>query len=411
VTHTIFTPYLSMRHAMRASVSLCWLLLAGIAACGRDDAADALAGGGLPTYTLAEAPALVLEDDGTPEKLFSHVAARRLPDGRVAVADHGALTINVFRRDGGFDTTLARRGEGPGELRGDFYLASRADTLFVMGRPMMAPADVNVFVAHGGFLRHVRPAAGNAPRGMTLHDRLATGQFFVQWGREFRIIDRAPEQGRLIPDSITYGLLPGSGAEGASGDVVWLPPVVRAWQYAYPWTGGPMATAAARYAFAPMTLAAASGDRLWLIHADSGRLRAFDGSGHSVVDTHLAIKPQPFDHDALERRRARELAVARRAVDSSRVRAHYDPDLLPAHAPLFSDARAGTDGELWLRLFDVDDSAPPRYVVVDRDGREIARATLPAGLDVQQIGRDFVLGVRRDSLDVESVVEYALRRP
>jgi hypothetical protein len=387
------------------------LLLACMTACAHDEAADALAGGGLPTYTVAEQPSLVLEDDGTPEKLFAHVAARRLSDGRVAVADHGAFTINVFRPDGTFDTTLARRGEGPGEIGGDFYLTSGADTLYVMGRPMMAPADVNVFAAHGGFLRRLRPSVGNAPRGMTLHDRLTTGQFLVEWGREFKVIDRAPEQGRLIPDSITYGLLPAGGAAGESGDVVWLPPVVRAWQYAYPWIGGRLETGMARYAFAPMTLAVASGDRLWLIHADSGRLRAFDGSGQQVVDTRLAIEPQPFDHDALERRRARELAVARRALDSSRVRAQYDPDLLPPRAPLFSHARAGADGELWLRLFDVDETAPPRYVVVDRDGREIARATLPAGLDVQQIGRDFVLGVRRDSLDVESVVEYALKRP
>ncbi|HEU4628259.1 MAG TPA: hypothetical protein VFS08_00885 [Gemmatimonadaceae bacterium] len=388
------------------------LLAAALAACTHDDGAvDALAGSGLPGVTVDTAPVLVLADDGTPEKLFQHVSARRLPDGRVAVADHGALTINVFRPDGAFDTTLARRGGGPGELRGDFHLAARADTLFVLGRPMMSPADVNVFVARGGFLRRFRPEVDNAPTGLTLHDRLATGQFFVERGREFRVITRAPEQGRLIPDSISYGLLPTDAEGRTGGHVTWLPPVVRWWQFAYPWPNGPMPTAAARYPFAPRTLAVASGDRLWLIDTDSGRLRAFDGTGRQVVDARLTLEPAPLDAAALDRRRARELAAARRALDSSRVRAQYDPELLPARAPLVAEARAGADGELWLRLFDVDDAVAPRYVIVDREGRAIARATLPAGLDVQQIGRDFVLGVRRDSLDVERVVEYGLRRP
>ncbi|HEX6630589.1 MAG TPA: hypothetical protein VF048_05840 [Gemmatimonadaceae bacterium] len=385
------------------------LLLACTTACARDDAADPLAGAALPTYTLAEQPVLVLEDDGTPEKLFSHVAARRLPDGRVAVADQGASTIRLFGPDGVFDTTLARRGDGPGELRGAYTVTSHADTLFVLGRPLQSRGDVSVFTGSVGYLHRFQPAADNAPTGMVLHDRLSTGQFVVERGRGFTILTRAPELGRLVADSVTFGLL-SAGDGAAAGHVAWLPPVVRAWGYVYPWPNGPIPTGSAPYPFAPMTIAVASGDRLWLVEADSGRLRAYDGAASQVVDTRLGIEPRAFDPDALERRRAREIAAARGARDSVRARGKYDPDIRPAYAPLLSDARAGADGELWLQLFDVDDTAPPRYVVVDREGREIARATLPAGLDVQQIGRDFVLGVRRDSLDVESVVEYALRR-
>ena len=63
-----------------------------------------------------------------------------------------------------------------------------------------------------------------------------------------------------------------------------------------------------------------------------------------------------------------------------------------------------------VRLFDLDDEAAPRYLVLDRDGREVGRATLPTGLEVQQIGTDFVLGIRTDSRGVESVHEHALQR-
>ena len=89
----------------------------------------------------------------------------------------------------------------------------------------------------------------------------------------------------------------------------------------------------------------------------------------------------------------------------------FDPSLLPRTMPLVSTAYAGADGEVWVRLFDLDEkTAPQRFVVVNRDGAEIAQATLPTGLDVQHIGRDFVLVVRRDSVGVESVLEYALQR-
>lgn len=40
----------------------------------------------------------------------------------------------------------------------------------------------------------------------------------------------------------------------------------------------------------------------------------------------------------------------------------------------------------------------------------LARAELPDGLDPLEIGPDYVIGLRRDELDVELVEVYALRR-
>lgn len=50
------------------------------------------------------------------------------------------------------------------------------------------------------------------------------------------------------------------------------------------------------------------------------------------------------------------------------------------------------------------------WCVYDRYGGELAEFIIPADLAIQQIGRDFVLALRRDEDGVISIVEYALTR-
>jgi hypothetical protein len=49
-------------------------------------------------------------------------------------------------------------------------------------------------------------------------------------------------------------------------------------------------------------------------------------------------------------------------------------------------------------------------VVVNRSGEATARVTLPADFTGHQVGRDFVLRVRRDAHGVEAILEYRLAR-
>jgi hypothetical protein len=48
--------------------------------------------------------------------------------------------------------------------------------------------------------------------------------------------------------------------------------------------------------------------------------------------------------------------------------------------------------------------------VYDANGGPLARVRLPARFDPFHIGKDFVLGVRKDELDVEHVELYRLTR-
>ena len=385
------------------------VVLAIAPGCHTEAASDLRDFPDLPQLTVDEQPVLVLADDGTEEKLFSRITARRLASSEIAVADQGTSTIHVFDRGGRLQRTLARYGRGPGELKGGFLLAAFGDTLFTFGQPPMSSPDVNVFAATTGFVSRSRPETDSV-RVLTVRDRLATGQLLVTRGLDVKVLDRAPALGSLVPDTVVYGLYSAPAGE-ARGRIVWLPAVVRQWLYAYRWRGSHIGAALGPFELAPRTLVVASGDRVWLVEGGSGELRAFDGAGRERAAGRLTLKPRSLDQTLLERRRTQALAAARRQLDSARIEAMYDPGVRPTLMPLAGAAYAGPDGELWVRIFSLDETAPQQFVVVGREGAEIGRASLPAGLDVQQVGRDFVLAVQHDSLGVPSVVEYQLHRP
>ena len=407
VGHRASNPDRGRLRPKRSGLALVALLSAAVA-CGPAEGTDDPGGEHAPAasqgFVVSPEPVLVLEDDGSPEKLFSRISARRLPGGEVVVGDAATGDLVIFGREGQLLRRLARRGRGPGELEGEFALTAQGDTIYALGRPPMSPPDVSVFAADRGFLSRVSPEAANA-RVVTVLDRLATGELVVQRGLAAAAFWTVPEPGTLVPDTVVYGLLP------ASGDSVrWLPPVIRGTYVSFPWRLGRSTTSLAPYPLGPATVMVASSDRLWLIKADGGDFVAHDGAGRQVTAGRLPLDPRPFDQAEVRRARDRALATATRGLDSAKARAMYDPALLPRTMPVLSDAHAGPDGEVWVRLFDLDDEAAPRYLVLDRDGREVGRATLPARLEVQQIGTDFVLGIRNDSLGVESVHEYAFRR-
>lgn len=360
----------------------------------------------VPAFTVGRTPTLALTDDGSESRSFSEASARRLPDGTIVVADEGSLTIRIFGRHGESLRTIAQRGGGPGELRGRFALRVHGDTILALGQPPYSRSDVLTYSSTRGYLAavHVGPAIGSS--GMAV-DRLSTGELLIQRGGQSRIVDR-PEPGRLMPDTITFGILTGA-SRGPEASVQWLPPVAGRPFYAYPWPNGPVPSAIAPYPFAGGTTLAVSGDRIWLVDVDSGRVRGLDGSGVEQVRVTLPIGRWPFDRSLLARREALELSRARRAVDTARVEMSYDRGLVPPVAPVADGAFGGVDGELWVRLFSVE-AAKQTFLVLNRSGTVVGSATVPEGMTVQQVGRDFILVTKRDEAGMESILEFRLAR-
>lgn len=64
---------------------------------------------------------------------------------------------------------------------------------------------------------------------------------------------------------------------------------------------------------------------------------------------------------------------------------------------------------VWIER-DQDDPDDHDWIVVDMDGTVRATATTPEGVDILDIGEDYVLGIAQDSLDIEYVNRYVLSR-
>ncbi len=114
--------------------------------------------------------------------------------------------------------------------------------------------------------------------------------------------------------------------------------------------------------------------------------------------------------DVVAEARAREVELVRDQATRDLVETKYSATYLPRHLPAFQALVPGTSGELWVQVPDANRAAPARYVVLSANGSPIARVAVATGFRVTDVGRDYVVGVRRNADGVETVRIYALTR-
>ena len=67
-------------------------------------------------------------------------------------------------------------------------------------------------------------------------------------------------------------------------------------------------------------------------------------------------------------------------------------------------------GNLWVAEFRLDGASPQRYIVFDNLGRFITTVSIPEHLRLMAISANRVFGRTTDSLDVQYVVGYEIRK-
>ena len=85
---------------------------------------------------------------------------------------------------------------------------------------------------------------------------------------------------------------------------------------------------------------------------------------------------------------------------------------LAEHFPAFSTILTDDTGYLWVREYDLPQelNPAPLWTVFDPEGRVLGFVETPAGLDILQIGEDFILGRVKDEFEVEYVQLWPLER-
>jgi len=330
-------------------------------------------------------------------------SAFRMSDGRIVVANGGTHEIRVFSATGTHLSTWGGRGQGPADFGslsmaapwpGDSIVACHSGNYGVSFFDDGGTFGHSFGLRGGPNQRWSRRPVAVRPDGtiVTVRDEMERATMAVE------ILDgEGGLQGSL-------GRQPNHEEITARGP------------------GGHTEPVAAAYSSELVTAAWGA-----LVIAGPNKpyeIRAFRADGtlaRIVRREHAPVAPMEADRQVfLEQRRAQY----RTSVNSStgqrvseamleeRIWPFLESVTLAEHFPAYSAVLADEAGHLWVREYDLprEEDPAPLWTVFDPEGRVLGFVETPAGLDVLQIGEDFILGRVRDEFEVEYVQVWPLER-
>lgn len=354
-------------------------------------------------WTVAPDPVLVLGPE-EPVPLHAVSGAARLSDGRVAVLmESPAAELHLFADDGSHEAIMGGLGEGPGEFRTAGWLG-------------LLPGDTLAVWDYLG-----RRLSRFAPGGEVV-DAATVPLSLEYWP------SRVTDEGEVLFRASRENAPPPAGT-GMYWDSTWVVRYAPAEEEVdtiarLPNGQRPRADeAASRQHFTPslrMTPAPGGGVRVGWGEQFQVHELAPDGTLRRVIRrTHEPV--QVTDEVLSEYERSYRTAMENSPSDPGSHGLTLE-DLVERHRstphrselPAFSALRTDPDGRLWAEHYTPTYGRQFRYgaewSVFDPDGRWLDTVRTPEGLDVQQIGSDFVLGLHTDEFGLESVRVYALER-
>lgn len=356
---------------------------------------------------------------GAPEYQFTDVvAAVRLSDGDVVVAERAASELRGYDAAGSFRWRAGRSGEGPGEFRSlDFVGTTAGDSLVTYDGALLR---AQLFDPQGRFARSYRVAIteGEGANRAAVADK-AVGVV------DGLLIVRLAEYGDEVPNGVVRWPLERLATldleDGAGRSLIVLP--------------GNEASARVRedggwslstYVFARGPEFGAADGRLAVIDTEAWSVRVFsprDGAVTAVFRREVA--PREASNTLFERHLDGIVRIvfpdpdqaAAERVDGLRRMWRGFPRA--PHLPVLRSIHVDGTGHLWLQPYYVAGAEPPPFEILAPDGTWLGSVALPPGLHrafiqyqapYMEIGDDYVLGVWTDELDVQYVRMYRIDR-
>lgn len=350
--------------------------------------------------------------EGPAELQFTEVvAAVRLGDGRIVVADRGASVLRIFSSAGVFLDAVGRQGEGPGEFRRlDFVGVFQGDSLVTFDSALRR---VQLFGPDGGFARSYlveSPVETAMPdKIIDVADSAVLAIRFIDFGSE-------------IPNGIVrwpHELLVALDLRSGETDSLAYLPGSEASVEARP-NGG---YRHGRYVFGKGNEFSAQGGRIATLSTDTFAVRVLGPDGSPLLIIRREIEPPPATDGEFDRYVKGVLDLVfpeggdASPADRERFRQGLVNEPRASTLPILRSVQLDAEGNVWVeRYYHPGEEVPP-YLVFGSDGTWLGEVTLPHGLDRGfiayqapglQIGTDFVLGVWKDQLDVQYVRLYEL---
>ena len=317
--------------------------------------------------------------DGEDPYLLSYAwDATRLSDGRIVVADRSTSELRVFDATGAYLTKWGGEGEGPGE----FPWMSLGDVEPWPGDSIVAwysdAQTISIFDSEGNFGRSFnRPGAGQMPW------EVSRPELVRRDGSILAVLEQGENAG-----TAEVRILNGEGGLQMSL--------------------GRHASRRALYFSRELKLGL-WGDLAVVSTNHRYELKAFAADGTLVRIVRREHVPRvPRAEDIMVDPRLRPewripMEAEMRKVPQSQLEEYF-----PAFAEIMSDAA----GYLWVREFEPPKEAGPApvWTVFSPEGRVLGFVETPAGLEIYEIGEDYVLGHAEGELDVEMIQAWLLRR-
>lgn len=366
----------------------------------RDSAGVAVAVSSAPRWGVDEAwrvgaaPILDLSVSGTgPPHEFDRVAdATRLEDRSIVVADGGSSEIRLYSADGRFLSSIGGEGDGPGEfhrLRNVERIG--ADSLMVYSRP----SRVTILTKDLSLVRtfEIDPLASGL--------RVLDAQTLVAQLADATLESYAGGNRLVRPQIATVRL----DMDGELQDTVTLTRGSEIFMIA-----GELGASAARPLFGKAAVMTSRGGSIYVGSADNLEYSVFASEGR----LRRVVRVPGYDL----RLAAGEVASERRArlgADPQPFRLELDralPD--PATRAAYTEFLVDPDGYLWAGT--QQNWAARRALearawhVFSPEGEWLGSLHTPPRFTVLEIGRDDVLGIYYDALDVEHVQLLPLTR-
>jgi hypothetical protein len=330
------------------------------------------------------------------EELIRPRDAVRLDDGRLVVTDEGSRQVKFFAPDGRLVHVLGRQGRGPGEF-GTLWTVRpfRRDSLMVFDYNQ---ERVSILDLQGNFGR----------------------SFAVAFGPNYWA------QGVLL-DSMIFLASPGEGRRqnditGIYWDSTWFVmyrgpdlPVDTIGRYPLGEQPGMGRGRRRAYHFGHRLQFALARDRIYMGWSQAYEIGEYTADGKLLRLIRRAYQPQPVT-DEVKAQFRQDYEALVRAEEGDRVTpeqmtrylAFVDDADYPVSLPAYSALRVDPDGNLWAEDYRIYTQSESRWTVFDPAGRWLGTVQMPNALQVLEIGRDYVLGLRKDAMGVERVSLHAL---
>jgi 6-bladed beta-propeller len=330
--------------------------------------------------------------EGDPALQFDRISGTGvLTSGELFVVNGGTGEVRFFDRSGRYVRSVGGQGSGPGEYRFPNLLRSPVyDSIRIADF-----SRITLLAPDGSFVRSWNPQV----RIRDAIGMLAPG-LVVSRSNTATIAPDSPEG--TVTNNVVIEL---ARVDTDRTDTVVTVPGQDLFRST---SNGQLGFTMVPFGVAPSVMAWSG--RLYITTGHDPDVMVFDTAGE-LRDIYRLDRPASrVTQAAFDEVVESEVARARDDAETIELRRRYRSMTKPDVMPYFQELVLDADGNLWLRPYGPPDAQVDDWIVLDMQGAALGTVRTPAGVHIEQIGHDFLLGIVRDEMDVQRIVLYGIRR-